>query len=105
MVPFFSGPFATLAFEVVAKSIKALNHEGHEEHKEELFFSFVLFVSFVVPFFSGPFNNRLRKDDGQHSDSIFVPTSKAGMTVDLAVRALTLPCTSGKYPASIQSDA
>ena len=55
MVPFFSGPFATLAFEVVAKSIKALNHEGHEEHKEELFFSFVLFVSFVVPFFSGPF--------------------------------------------------
>ncbi|MBO9482212.1 MULTISPECIES: hypothetical protein [Gammaproteobacteria] len=25
------------------------NHEGHEEHKEEPFFSFVLFVSFVVP--------------------------------------------------------
>ena len=38
-------------FEVVAKNIKALNHEGHEGHKgkEKLFF--VLFVSFVVPFF------------------------------------------------------
>ena len=37
--------------EVVAKSLKALNHEGHEEHKgkEKLFF-FVFFVSFVVPF-------------------------------------------------------
>ena len=34
------------SFEVVAKSIKALNHEGHEEHKgkEKLFF-----VLFVVP--------------------------------------------------------
>ena len=34
--------------EDVAKSIKASNHEGHEEHKgkEKLFF--VLFVSFVV---------------------------------------------------------
>ena len=43
------------AKEVVAKSIKALNHEGHEEHKgkEKLFF--VFFVSFVVPFFSEPF--------------------------------------------------
>ena len=39
-------------FEVVAKNIKALNHQGHEGHKgkEKLFF--VLFVSFVVPFFS-----------------------------------------------------
>ena len=36
----------------VAKSLKALNHEGHEG-KEKLFF--VLFVSFVVPFFSEPF--------------------------------------------------
>ena len=46
---------ATTVVEVVAKSIKASNHEGHEEHKgkEKLFF--VLFVSFVVPFFSGPF--------------------------------------------------
>ena len=35
--------------EVVAKSIKALNHEEHEGHKgkEKLFF-----VLFVVPFFS-----------------------------------------------------
>ena len=43
------------AKEGVAKSIKALNHEGHEGHKgkEKLFF--VLFVSFVVPFFSEPF--------------------------------------------------
>ena len=41
--------------EGVAKSLKALNHEGHEGHKgkEKLFF--VLFVSFVVPFFSEPF--------------------------------------------------
>ena len=41
--------------EGVAKGIKALNHEGHEGHKgkEKLFF--VLFVSFVVPFFSEPF--------------------------------------------------
>ena len=39
---------ATTVVEVVAKSIKASNHEGHEEHKgkEKLFF--VLFVSFVV---------------------------------------------------------
>ena len=39
-------------FEVVAKSIKALNHEEHEGHKgiEKLFL-----VLFVVPFFSGPF--------------------------------------------------
>ena len=37
---------------VVAKSIKALNHEEHEGHKgkEKLFF-----VPFVVPFFTGPF--------------------------------------------------
>ena len=36
-------------------SQKASNHEGHEGHKgkEKLFF--VLFVSFVVPFFSEPF--------------------------------------------------
>ena len=34
------------------KSLKALNHEGHKG-KEKLFF--VLFVSFVVPFFSGLF--------------------------------------------------
>ena len=49
---------ATAAKEVVAKSIKALNHEEHEGHKgkEKLFF--VLFVLFVVPFFSGPFNTR-----------------------------------------------
>ena len=42
-------------FEAVAKSIKALNHEEHEGHKgkEKLFF--VLFVFFVVPFFSEPF--------------------------------------------------
>ena len=48
-------PFATNSFEAVAKSIKALNHEGHEGHKgkEKLFF--VLFVSFVVPFFSESF--------------------------------------------------
>ena len=41
-----------LPFEGVAKSIKALNHEEHEGHKgkEKLFF--VLFVFFVVPFFS-----------------------------------------------------
>ena len=41
--------------EFVAKSIKALNHEGHQGHegKEKLFL--VLFVSFVVPFFSEPF--------------------------------------------------
>ena len=47
--------FCNPPFEAVAKSIKASNHEGHEEHKgkEKLFF--VLFVSFVVPFFSGPF--------------------------------------------------
>ena len=40
------------AKEIVAKSIKASNHEGHEEHKgkEKLFF-----VSFVAPFFSGLF--------------------------------------------------
>ncbi len=39
--------------EVVAKSIKALNHEEHEglEGKEKLFF--VLFVFFVVPLFQG----------------------------------------------------
>ena len=34
--------------EAVAKSLKALNHEGHKG-KEKLFF--VLFVSFVVPLF------------------------------------------------------
>ncbi len=41
--------------EGVAKGIKALNHEEHEGHKgkEKLFF--VLFVFFVVPFFSEPF--------------------------------------------------
>ena len=38
--------------EIVAKGIKALNHEGHKG-KEKLFF--VLFVSFVAPFFSEPF--------------------------------------------------
>ena len=38
--------------EGVAKSIKALNHEGHKG-TEKLFF--VLFMSFVVLFFSGPF--------------------------------------------------
>ena len=39
----------------VAKSLKALNHEEHEGHegKEKIFL--VLFVSFVVPFFSEPF--------------------------------------------------
>ena len=43
---------ADLTMEVVAKGIKALNHEGHEGHKgkEKLFF-----VRFVVPSFSGPF--------------------------------------------------
>ena len=48
-------PLATTFFEVVTKSLKALNHEGHKEHKgkEKLFF--VRFVSFVVPFFSEPF--------------------------------------------------
>ena len=46
--------------EVGAKSIKALNHREHREHKgkEKLFF-----VLFVVPFFSG----------------LFATTSKAGM--------------------------
>ena len=41
--------------EIVAKSIKALNHREHREHKgkEKLFF--VLFVFSVVPFFSEPF--------------------------------------------------
>ena len=43
---------ATVSKEVVAKGTKALNHEGHKG-KEKLFF--VLFVSFVVPFFSEPF--------------------------------------------------
>ena len=44
-----------LSTEVVAKRIKALNHEEHEGHegKEKLFF--VLFVLFVVSFFSEPF--------------------------------------------------
>ena len=48
--------------EVVAKSKKALNHEGHEGHKgkEKLFF--VLFVSFVVPFFSEPFATTSMED-------------------------------------------
>ena len=41
------------AKEGVAKSIKALNHRGTKATKEKLFF--VLFVPFVVPFFSGPF--------------------------------------------------
>ena len=34
--------------EGVAESTKALNYAEHEEHKEELFFSLVAFVSFVV---------------------------------------------------------
>ena len=57
MVETYQSP-VILVSEPVAKSIKALNceghkgkegnHEGHEEHKEELFFSLVAFVSFVV---------------------------------------------------------
>ena len=41
--------------ELVAKNIKALNHEEHEGHKGKEKVFFVLFVSFVVPFFSGAF--------------------------------------------------
>ena len=46
--------FVTPSVEGVAKSVKALNHKEHKGHKgkEKLFF--VLFVRFVVPFFSGP---------------------------------------------------
>ena len=55
------GAFCTVGFRDsllrwgVAKSIKALNHEVHEGHKgkEKLFL--VLFVFFVVPFFSETF--------------------------------------------------
>ena len=43
---------ATPSKEGGAKSIKALNHKG-QKGKEKLYF--VLFVSFVVPFFSEPF--------------------------------------------------
>ena len=56
----------------VAKGIKALNHEGHEGHKgkEKLFF--VIFVSFVVPFFSGSFATpsfaRMAADGGGYFD-------------------------------------
>ena len=59
VVPSFNFPK-----EGVAKSIKALNHEGHEGHKgkEKLFF--VLLVSFVVPFFSEPFVTPLKQGAG-----------------------------------------
>ncbi len=53
-----------LSTEVVAKRIKALNHEEHEGHegKEKLFFVFfVFFVLFVVPFFSEPFATTSRE--------------------------------------------
>ena len=43
----------TVYQEGVAKSIKALNHRGTKATKGKLFF--VLFVPFVVHFFSGPF--------------------------------------------------
>ena len=51
----FHGPQQTPTFVGAARSIKALNHEVHEGHKgkEKLFL--VLFVFFVVPFFSEPF--------------------------------------------------
>ena len=53
--------------KLVAKNIKALNHEEHEGHqgKEKLFF-----VLFLVPFFSEPFATALlRADDHQHQTS------------------------------------
>ena len=59
--------------ESVAKSIKALNHKAHKG-KEKLFF--VLFVRFVVPFFSGPFALRcplLRESDIQQCELFLLP--------------------------------
>ena len=45
-------PSVIPAFEIVAKSVKVLNHEEHEDHKgKDKLFS----VLFVVSFFSGPF--------------------------------------------------
>ena len=46
-----------LAKELVAKGPEEGNHE---EHKEKLFFSFMLFVFFMVSFFSEPFATSLR---------------------------------------------
>ena len=52
---FYSAGGKSGSWEGGAKSIKALNHEEHEGHKEKEKLFFVLFVSFVVPFFSEPF--------------------------------------------------
>ena len=45
-------PFGTTSKEDVAKSIKALKHKEHAGHKGKERLFLVLFVLFVVPFFS-----------------------------------------------------
>ena len=70
------------------KSIKAFNHEGHEgheEHQKELFFSLVLFVFFVVPFFSGSFATG---DDGWLAISIARPLTVADDSLMFTLRSL-----------------
>ena len=67
------------AFEVVTKSIKASNHEGHEEHKgKEKALLCALRVLRGSLLFRAFCETRPREDDGQYGYSTFCDSPEGG---------------------------